>query len=412
MTRDGGEGSSRRGSRRGFLAAVGSAATSALAGCTGVFGGGGDNDPVTVAVEPSRDLGTQGWPVSRGDARNTNAFPRGAGVGASLALDWTTTLGGNAAAIPPVVRADRVATSNGWHDAYGLRPDGSVAWTTEYPDGVTTVSPAFVGGVVALVADGDLVGLDPSDGTAVWSASLPEPDAFAWLTGTDDTVVAATDLGVAALDAADGTRRWYHRTGMETQGPPALADGVVYAASEDTYVYAFDAETGGVRWRAKTDARVGPLAVAEGRVYAAGEDGVLHAFDAADGRERWTAALAGPASTLAVTGGQVFVGVSAARRDHLRAVDADDGTLGWRADAFSGWALAAGVDVLYASVEEGDDGGLTTLGALDPTTGRVRSRLSTSGPRVYNGPAVVEGALYGAGLGKGGVLTARVTSGD
>ncbi|WP_435101963.1 PQQ-binding-like beta-propeller repeat protein [Halarchaeum sp. P4] len=413
MTRDGERGIGPRTTRRGLLAALGASGASALAGCSGMFGESEETEPVTVDIDPSRDVGTPGWPVGHGDAGNTNAFPKGAGVGDSLALDWTVTLGGNAAAIPPVVRDDYAVTSNGWHQAYGMRTDGTVAWQNQYPNGVTTVPPAFVGDVVVLVADGDLVALDPTDGSQVWTASLPGADTFAWLNGADDTVVAATNLGVAAIDAGDGTRRWYYQTGRETQSPPALADGVVYAGSEDTYVYALDGASGAVRWRVKTEARVGSLAVAEGRVYAATEDGVLYGLDAASGTERWTATLDGAPFTLAVTGGQLFVGVDADRRtDHLRAVDADDGTLGWRTPAFSGSSLAAGVDALYAPVERDDEYG-ETLGVLDPTTGAVRAHLQTPDrTRVYRGPAVADGGLYAAGLGRGGVLTAKVTSGN
>jgi outer membrane protein assembly factor BamB len=119
---------------------------------------------------------------------------------------------------------------------------------------------------------------------------------------------------VTALDAATGKERWAFFTGGPVRFAPAVADGRVFAASDDGHLYCLAADSGKVLWSkrggpdnqmvlgndrivSRWPARGGP-AVAEGVVYfGAGiwpSEGIyLYALEAATGKVVWVNADSG-----------------------------------------------------------------------------------------------------------------------
>jgi outer membrane protein assembly factor BamB len=97
---------------------------------------------------------------------------------------------------------------------------------------------------------------------------------------------------VYALNAATGAQLWSFTTGGFVNSSPAVANGVLYAGSNDSNLYAVNAATGAQLWRFTTGNAVeaSPV-VANGVVYAGSDDGNLYAFDLAGG----TAAVKPPA---------------------------------------------------------------------------------------------------------------------
>jgi outer membrane protein assembly factor BamB len=85
-----------------------------------------------------------------------------------------------------------------------------------------------------------------------------------------------------ALDSATGVTVWSHEMGDYATSSPAVANGVVYTASFDHQVYAFDADTGDKLWSSGFNTIHGGLpasvAVVNGFVYAASRDGSVYAF--------------------------------------------------------------------------------------------------------------------------------------
>jgi hypothetical protein len=73
---------------------------------------------------------------------------------------------------------------------------------------------------------------------------------------------------------------WKYETGDDIASSPAVADGKVYIGSYDYYVYCFDAETGTVLWKYRTDGKIGKSApaVADGRLYIGSYDGCIYCF--------------------------------------------------------------------------------------------------------------------------------------
>ena len=160
-----------------------------------------------------------------------------------------------------------------------------------------------------------------------WQRMLPEPrpafrsprlqfDAGYEPVVAGDTLVIGSpvDDSVAAYDLATGTERWRFFTGGPVRLAPAIADGRVYAGSDDGHLYCLDLATGALRWRFRASpvhrlvygngrlislwpVRGGP-AVADGRVYfAAGvwsfEGVFVYALDAESGEVVWVNDSAG-----------------------------------------------------------------------------------------------------------------------
>ncbi len=122
---------------------------------------------------------------------------------------------------------------------------------------------------------------------------------------------------VVALNAGTGAQVWSFSTGASVNSSPAVANGIVYASSEDGYVYALNANTGAQVWRYSMGAnhQISSPAVANGVVYVSGND-TLFALNATSGAKLWSYATGSTAgyqfgtvvSSPAVVSGVVYIG--------------------------------------------------------------------------------------------------------
>ena len=136
-----------------------------------------------------------------------------------------------------------------------------------------------------------------------------------------------------AFDADSGALKWKHRTGRDIKSTAAIAGALVLVTSWDGHLYALDKRKGRVVWKYRTgDSSMSSPAVdpVEGRVYFGSHDAFLHCVRLDDGRPLWKYG----------TGGKIVsspVLVSSSRDDrkvllfgscdgHLYWVYADDGS--------------------------------------------------------------------------------------
>jgi outer membrane protein assembly factor BamB len=132
--------------------------------------------------------------------------------------------------------------------------------------------------------------------------------------------------------------RWSYDTGEEIDSSAAYGYGMVFIGANDGHVYAFDAKTGRLAWRASSFSRFGRReyfyatpTVAYGRVYIGNTDGTLYVYGAKTGHLLW----AQPAGTYvysaaAVWRNRVFVGTY---DGFLRAYNAATGDPIWKWEA-------------------------------------------------------------------------------
>ncbi|MFC4565917.1 PQQ-binding-like beta-propeller repeat protein [Nocardiopsis mangrovi] len=206
---------------------------------------------------------------------------------------------------------------------------------------------------------------------------------------------AAAGLGVAGWGVfdrlfVDGPRwNWTFETGGAVMSSPAVADGVLYAGSDDGHLYAVDAASGEERWRFSSEGRVrsSPV-VADGVVYVGSDDGHLYAVDVATGEERWPRFRIGAEfgrSSPVVADGVVYAGSG---DQYLYAIDAGTGEERWQLPDVGIWwtpAVADGVVYFGSSSAQG-------LMAVDADAGGElwRSRIDGTTRR----PVVAEGVVY------------------
>jgi outer membrane protein assembly factor BamB len=230
---------------------------------------------------------------------------------------------------------------------------------------------------------------------------------------------AARDGSVSAFDAVTGARRWRRTTGPLVPFPwghesgdyyvssPAFHDGVVIFGAGDGAVYAVDARTGTVRWRAQTEGRVrSSPAIADHAVYVGSFDGRVYCFELATGARKWRFDTQGATlnsgdfgydrrsiqSSPAVANGTVYIG---ARDGFLYALYAGTGALRWRFDHKISWVNSSPA-VADAVVFAGSSDGHFLQAVSD--SGRELWRAPT-GTLVWSSPAVAGSVVY---VGDGG----------
>lgn len=170
------------------------------------------------------------------------------------------------------------------------------------------------------------------------------------------------DTSLYAIDAETGDEIWSFATGGAIVTSPAVADGRVFTSSFDGFLYAVDAISGEELWRFRTTAASSPT-VADGVVYVGTNDGALYALNAQTGGMRWSAAFGSDEVGVPTVAGQtVFVGAG----NHMRAYDKTSGQLRWTYDARGPVAVTPAVA-----------GGLVVFLAAAVTESQ---RAETSGP--------------------------------
>ena len=213
---------------------------------------------------------------------------------------------------------------------------------------------------------------------------------------------------------------WTFKTGGPIVASPAIADGVVYVPSMDTYLYAIDQETGKEKWKYKSRMPIASSpAVANGLLYFVSSTGALGAIDTATGKIKWvlpteyerrfeaknlhgypSAAQTIPdawdiyTSSPAVANGKVFFGSG---DGGIYAVDAQTGVLQWKFstnDVVHASPAIVGNTVYIGSWD-------SYLYAIDADTGAVKWSFKTGeDPTIHNqvgfqsSPTVVDGTIY------------------
>ena len=135
------------------------------------------------------------------------------------------------------------------------------------------------------------------------------------------------------------------------EATPLVVDGVMYATSSWSIVYAIDASTGELRWtydpqvpratgiKACCDAVNRGVAHWRGRLFVGTLDGRLIAIDARTGRPVWSTLTVDPSRAYTITGAprvvkdKIVIGNGGAEfgvRGYVSAYDAADGSLVWR----------------------------------------------------------------------------------
>jgi outer membrane protein assembly factor BamB len=173
-----------------------------------------------------------------------------------------------------------------------------------------------------------------------------------------------------------GKLKWKYKTGGRIFSSPAVADQMVYVGSEDSSLYAMNAEAGNLVWACKTGGAVSSSpAVFNKTVYFTSYDGFCYAVDANTGKQKWKFK----------TGGERKVGALG-----LWTMKPADQYMEDLFDFFlSSPVINDGVPepMVYFGSSDGN------LYALDAGSGELKWSFKTKGI-IHSSPALYEGMVY------------------
>jgi outer membrane protein assembly factor BamB/serine/threonine protein kinase len=285
--------------------------------------------------------------------------------------------------------------------------------------GPVTSGAAIDGGLVYIGGqDGHIYALHAADGRL--ARSIPTAGSVLGAVTASDGLVIAGSTGhrVHAIATVDGKTGWTYDTGGPVRGQATVADGVVYIGCDDRYFLALDAGDGRRIWRTLTGGPIRSTPLAKGLpleldyVYTGSEDGLLYAFDTQSGKVRWhfraDGAMAGGAL---LNDGSLYTGSAGGSLYEVTS----DGSEIWSfpADgAITGTPVSAGGSVYTGSAD-------ASVYAVDMGTGikiwsyltgaPVRSGLAIDGSVLYAGSD--DGYLSAIDIGSGGLLWRYRTGG-
>ncbi len=202
-----------------------------------------------------------------------------------------------------------VYISTGSGAVYAVRAgDGLLLWHVTRPllfKGPLSAAAPLLGNGVLYVSGKQGIGgesqmlyaLRASDGKTLWATTVessPGP-LLAQPQLVNGVLYVSGTAGVTTLRASDGAVLWRH-AGDHPFGPFGVSDGRVYV-NGDGDIFALNAATGALLWKQSIPnhsslmSSATPLLVADGHIYASSEDGIVRGFKAAGGQALWRYAI-------------------------------------------------------------------------------------------------------------------------
>lgn len=249
-------------------------------------------------------------------------------------------------------------------------------------------SPAVVDGLLYVgTKSGFVYALDATTGAARWRQDLGNYIVRSSPAVVDGQVFVGSGTTLHALEAKSGKSTWTGSTSFSGSSSAAVADGVVYVASQSSVVYAFDAETGKQKWAFPTDGPVfsAPTVVGETVLFGA-DNGKLIALNAANGQLKWRfEADGGIFSSPAVAADTVF---TTTRGGKTYAVSLKDGRGLWSYDAGGDASPVISGGIVYIGDQNGG------VYAFDAARGGQPLWLKPTESAITVTPTIADGVLY------------------
>ena len=271
--------------------------------------------------------------------------------------------------------------------------NGALLWYYQTGNAVRCSPAADNGYVYADSYNGNFYALNASNGAKIWSYTISSSiEVSPGSTCSSPTVadgvvyVGSYDGSVYALNATSGAKLWNYNTGSGIESSPAVADNVVYIAS-NFVVYALNASTGNEIWTHHTGSTLSSPAIVNGVVYIGSYDGYVCGLNASTGNQIWKYQTADSVlSSPAVAGGCVYVG---SEDNNLYCLNASNGEKIWQSP--TGYWILSSPAVANGNVYVGseDDG----IYCFNASTGTKLWSYMT-GNFVDSSPAIVNNTLY------------------
>jgi outer membrane protein assembly factor BamB len=240
--------------------------------------------------------------------------------------------------------------------------------------------PSHLGRSFSKAPDTNSVKWTYQTGGGIWSSPVVA-DGKVYVTSDDGNLY--------ALDAFTGALIWSETLGAYPRSAPAVAEGIVFAATETAGgLYALNSSTGTLIWSGEHGLMESAITCADGKIYINYFE--TRALNATTGEVLWEFFTRGWCSSPAVAGGRVFVGGGLYPTAGICAFNSTTGALLWKYDT-GDFADEASPTVAEGTVFAGSTD--NSIYALDAFTGTLRWKYET-GDWVWSSPAFVDGMLY------------------
>ena len=417
------------------------AALTAMSGC-GIFKGGkpktallGDRvailssesgvevDPAladVAVVLPAAAANTE-WTQSGGNAAKSMGHPA---LGPTLGTAWTAKITGASKearlAASPVIAAGKLSAmgTDAAISAFDANT-GARLWSVQFGDGGKNSSSLFGGGVsvegaflYATNGLGDVGALNIADGSIVWKKRPGGPLRGSPTVANGNVFAMSQDNQLIALKASDGNVEWTEAAAVQLAGvfgvaAPAVAQGTVVAGFSSGDLNAYRYENGRTVWqealsRTSINTSVGTLSdidaapvIDQGRVFAIGQGGRMVSLELVTGQRLWEMNIAGIATPW-VAGEWVFVVTDEAK---LLCIARATGKVRWvtplqryRKEKSKNGPVTWSGPVLAGDrlVLASSEGEMVSVGAVD---GKVQSTTKVGAP-VFLSPVVANSTLF------------------
>lgn len=373
----------------------------------------------------ARILQTISWPTYGYDRTRTHVAPPNYRHRPPFHVLWTKKAK-HYIEFPPAVAYGRVYLQQlqGRFSALNART-GKVLWRRRWQGVCSAASPTVASNVVYEVyvsrpctygnrgGAGFVVAWNARTGKRLWRWPIPGGSESSPLVVNRTLYFGAWDRRLWAIDVRRPSRprlKWRFDSGEELNSSPAYWRGTIYIGGMGGGMFAVDARTGRLRWRASGSGEgfYATPAVAYGRVYASNVNGGVYAYGAKTGNLQWSQSAGSYAYAAPVVWNRtVYVGTY---DGNMSAFDAATGDLKWRHSAPS--AIHGAPTILNGLLYFSTCGGCGSRGsryakqgpkgtyAINARTGRLvwtfpdgkYSPLVADGQRVY---LAGETRLYG-----------------
>ena len=291
---------------------------------------------------------------------------------------------------------------------------GEQLWETDTDVSISGGPGAGSGLVVVGSSGGDVVALAGENGAVMWRAQVSSEVLSAPAVSERTVVVRTIDGKLFGLDTANGGRVWvYDRTvpalTLRGTSAPVIAGGLVIAGFDSGHLAAVSLVDGRLIWETHVAAPTGRTelerladidadpVVSDGVVYAASYQGRVAAFDLATGRTLWRREMS---SHAGIGAGRRLLYVTD-EQSHVWALDRGTGASLWRQDALALRQLTRPVEYEGHVVVADFEGHVHWLSTGD---GRIVGRIRAGNRAVTAPPVATDAAVYV--LGRRGKLTA------
>ncbi len=294
----------------------------------------------------------------------------------------------------PLVVANTVIIGSRDGNVYAVDVEtGQRRWTFKAPlSHSITSAPVLAGDKLYVTTnEGRVIAINPESGQEVWKRDTNKlMRSSPCVTPEGLVCVGSFDKNLYALDAESGEVRWKAPVAGSIQSSPRYSAGKLYFGSDDRKVHCVRAEKGEKVWEFPTQAEVRSSPWVEaGIVYVGSDDGHLYALDAKDGSEVGKFRTEGKiVSSPVVHQGFVLVGSMDGKLYAFEANPRNRWEPVWSYD--TGSAITAAPTCKDDKVYVGSNDG--RLYALELGTGKLLWLAQTAGP-INCSPAVAEGMV-------------------